>query len=58
MAQSERVFRCDACSRVVATPNSEGGLTVEVRHDKETHRTEIAAHELARIISRARGVTV
>ncbi len=41
MAQAERVYRCDECSRVVAIANADGSLTVSVRHDREVHQTKI-----------------
>ena len=48
MAQAETVYRCDECSRVVATLNPDGSLTVQVRHEKEIHRTNIVATVLER----------
>ena len=41
MAQAERVYRCDECSRVVAVADKKGTLTVRVRHDREYHETKI-----------------
>ena len=48
MAQAETVYRCDECSRVVATLNPDGSLTIQVRHEKETHHTKIVATVLER----------
>ena len=47
MAQAETVYRCDECSRVVATLNPDGSLTIQVRHEKEVHSTTIAVPVLA-----------
>ena len=41
MAQAERVYRCDECTRVVAVADEDGNLTLRVRHDREFHETKI-----------------
>ena len=41
MGKPETVHRCDQCSRVVATQNDDGSLTIESRHDQEKHSTTI-----------------
>ena len=41
MAQAERVYRCDECSRVVAVADKKGTLTVRVQQHREYHETKI-----------------